>query len=89
MHPARARLAYDELLAHQLTLALVRRQRRRASGSFPGPVPQQARLTEMLPFTLTGSQQEALADIAADMGKPQRMLRLLQGDVGAAKPWWR
>ena len=40
MHPARARLAYDELLAHQLTLALVRRQRRRASGrSFRGPVP--------------------------------------------------
>ena len=86
MHPARARLAYDELLAHQLTLALVRRQRRRASGrSFSGPGALQTRLTDMLPFTLTGAQQQAVADIAADMSKPQRMLRLLQGDVGSGK----
>ena len=39
----------------------------------------------MLPFTLTGAQQQAVADIAADMSKPQRMLRLLQGDVGSGK----
>ena len=45
----------------------------------------QTRLTDMLPFTLTASQQEALADISADMSKPQRMLRLLQGDVGSGK----
>ena len=50
-----------------------------------GPGALQTRLTDMLPFTLTGAQQQAVADIAADMSKPQRMLRLLQGDVGSGK----
>ena len=85
-HPARARLAYDELLAHQLVLALVRRQRRQLAGrcfDSAGDLP--TRLLQLLPFPLTGSQQSAIADIRADMAAPMRMLRLLQGDVGSGK----
>ncbi len=86
LHPARARLAYDELLAHQLTLALVRRQRRRASGrSFPADAGLHAQLIGMLPFMLTGAQSAALTEISADMESSSRMLRLLQGDVGSGK----
>src|SRR5213075_1568372 len=43
------------------------------------------RLIEALPYTLTASQGRAVADIVADLGKPERMLRLLQGDVGSGK----
>ena len=85
-HPARARLAYDELLAHQLVLALVRRQRRQSAGrAFAAADALPQRLLELLPFPLTGSQQQAIADIGADMAAPLRMLRLLQGDVGSGK----
>ena len=85
-HPARARLAYDELLAHQLVLALVRRQRKKLEGrAYPqaGELPQ--KLLQLLPFPLTGSQESAIDDIRADMAMPTRMLRLLQGDVGSGK----
>lgn len=85
-HPARARLAYDELLAHQLVLALVRRQRKQVAGrAYPtqGDLPQ--KLLALLPFPLTGSQESAIVDIRADMAAPTRMLRLLQGDVGSGK----
>ncbi len=84
--PARARLAYDELLANQLALAVVRRSVRKATGRptcGDGGLRQQVR--EALPFRLTGSQAEALAEIEADMAAPTRMLRLLQGDVGSGK----
>ena len=85
-HPARARLAYDELLAHQLVLALVRRQRRDLPGrAFDNSFELPDKLLELLPFALTGSQQKAIADIRNDMTKPVRMLRLLQGDVGSGK----
>ena len=133
-----SRLAYDELLASQLALALVRAHLRRPGGRRvagqasahlplegggrtaqavregvtalqqmpPGchPTPDrlarsdpppsgegegnqslQAKLTAALPFELTASQQAAIADIARDLAKPERMLRLLQGDVGAGK----
>ncbi len=83
---ARRRLAYDEMLASQLALALVRAQRKRAPGrvnSGDGKLVKE--LTEVLPFRLTGSQIEAGAQIRADMAKPERMLRLLQGDVGSGK----
>jgi ATP-dependent DNA helicase RecG len=85
-HPARARLAYDELLAHQLVLALVRRQRRQLPGRAFAPAPAlQSALLDQLPFALTGSQNDAMEDIKADMQAPSRMLRLLQGDVGSGK----
>jgi len=84
--PARARLAYDELMAHQLTLALARAKRRRA----PGIVSQgtgrlRDRVLAALPYSPTGAQTLAIREIAEDMGKPQRMNRLLQGDVGSGK----
>jgi ATP-dependent DNA helicase RecG len=83
---ARARLAYDELLAHQLVLALVRRDRKKQQGrAYLAADRMQARLRDLLPFPLTGSQEAAIADIRADMAAPMRMLRLLQGDVGSGK----
>ena len=85
-HPARARLAYDELLAHQLVLALVRRQRKQVAGrAYPAKGDLAEKLISLLPFPLTGSQESAIADIRADMAAPTRMLRLLQGDVGSGK----
>ncbi len=85
-HPARARLAYDELLAHQLVLALSRRQRRQLAGrAYPNAEKLPPALLKLLPFSLTGSQNSAIADIRADMAAPMRMLRLLQGDVGSGK----
>jgi ATP-dependent DNA helicase RecG len=80
------RLAYDELLAGQLALALLRAHMRRQSGrgsSGEGRI--RARILKALPYTLTHSQQKAVDDIVADLARPQRMLRLLQGDVGSGK----
>jgi ATP-dependent DNA helicase RecG len=85
-HLVRARLAYDELLAHQLVLALVRRDRKKQHGrAYQSGDELQARLRSLLPFPLTGSQESAISDIAKDMAAPMRMLRLLQGDVGSGK----
>jgi ATP-dependent DNA helicase RecG len=84
--PARARLAYDELFAHQLTLALARATLRRAKGlSTPGTGALQARVLQGLPYAPTGAQTRAIADIKGDMAAPLRMNRLLQGDVGSGK----
>jgi ATP-dependent DNA helicase RecG len=84
--PARRRLAYDELLANQLAMALVRAQLRRRPGrALAGDGRLRARAVAALPFLLTGSQQGALAEIVADMAEPRAMLRLLQGDVGSGK----
>ena len=82
----RRRLAYDELLANQLAIALVRdRQLRQKGRSLKGSGHLQQRVLESLPFALTGSQRQAVAEITADMAAPHRMLRLLQGDVGSGK----
>lgn len=84
--PARLRLAYDELLADQLALALVREQTRRAKGRpIRGDRRLQDKVVAALPFTLTAAQLQAVAEIAADMAAPTKMLRLLQGDVGSGK----
>ncbi|MPZ58689.1 MAG: DEAD/DEAH box helicase, partial [Rhizobiales bacterium] len=84
--PAWARLAYDELLAGQLALALVRANMRRPAGrSHAGGGQLRNTIIAALPYRLTPSQQRAVADIAADLAKPTRMLRLLQGDVGSGK----
>jgi len=117
-----SRLAYDEMLASQLALALVRAHLRRPAGrrAAPSPLvgegrgegsrsgdtpvphgptptpetspqggeekpPLLARLHAALPFTLTASQWAAVNEIRRDLAKPERMLRLLQGDVGAGK----
>ncbi len=84
--PARMRLAYDELFAHQLTLALARARRRRAKGvATVAEGRLGARLVAALPFTPTGAQNRAVAEIIADLAATTRMNRLLQGDVGAGK----
>jgi ATP-dependent DNA helicase RecG len=84
--PARARLAYDELFAHQLTLSLARMRLRRAKGrDTHGTGILQDKVRAALPYRMTGAQTRAVADIAADLAQPLRMNRLLQGDVGAGK----
>src|SRR6516225_6465404 len=84
--PAWSRLAYDEFLAGQVALALVRAHLRRPSGRAPpGTGHLRQRLIAALPFALTPSQTRAIADITADLARPERMLRLLQGDVGSGK----
>jgi ATP-dependent DNA helicase RecG len=80
------RLAYDELLAGQLALALVRAHMRREAGRGSSSEGQlRAKILKALPYTLTHSQQTAIDDIINDLALPQRMLRLLQGDVGSGK----
>ncbi len=85
-HAARWRLAYDELFAHQLTLALARAQVRRGKG-----VPSQGdgqlrkRVLAALDYDPTGAQLRASSEIEADMAAGFRMNRLLQGDVGSGK----
>ncbi len=82
----RRRLAYDELLADQLSLALVRRRDRARPGrALSGDGRLGAMALERFGFALTPSQQSALAEISADLAAPRRMLRLLQGDVGSGK----
>ncbi|RMF10676.1 MAG: ATP-dependent DNA helicase RecG [Alphaproteobacteria bacterium] len=84
--PARARLAYDELLANQLALALVReRLRKRKGRAFTGDGHLRRRVEDALPFALTGDQRAVLEEIAEDMARPEAMLRLVQGDVGSGK----
>lgn len=84
--PARQRLAYDELFAHQLTLSLARARLRRGKGrSSIGTGRLQRKVLESLPFPLTGAQSRALTEIAADLASDLRMNRLLQGDVGSGK----
>jgi ATP-dependent DNA helicase RecG len=81
----RQRLAYDELFAHQLALA----RRRRARLITPAPMIQPGEISEALlsalPFTLTGAQQQAVAEIRCDLASGEQMGRLLQGDVGSGK----
>ncbi|WP_456390906.1 ATP-dependent DNA helicase RecG [Profundibacter sp.] len=83
---ARERLAYDEFFAHQLTLALARAVERRGKGHASIATGKlQGKVLAALPYQATAAQQRAIAEIAADMGKPLRMNRLLQGDVGSGK----
>lgn len=84
---SRVRLAYDELLAHQLSILLARcHQRSRKQGvSIKGDDRLKARILEQLPFSLTAGQKQVIAEIEMDMSSPQQMLRLVQGDVGSGK----
>ena len=84
--PALLRLAFDELLANQLALLMVRARMRSLAGrANVSQGRRAARVEAALPFRLTGAQQRALAEIRADLGSEKRMLRLLQGDVGSGK----
>ncbi len=84
--PARQRLAYDELFAHQLTLALARARLRRASGvSSLATGVLQDRVLAALPYAPTAAQRRAISEIRADLAAETRMNRLLQGDVGSGK----
>jgi len=84
--PARERLAYDELFAHQLTLALARaRDRRRKGVASRATGKLQSKLLAALPYKPTDAQMRAIGEIAEDMGSEYRMSRLLQGDVGSGK----
>lgn len=86
LSPARCRLAYDELLAHQLALCLARREETHVDAPC---IPLVSSLAEqalqLLPFKLTFNQNEVLATLRADMHSGRRMVRLLQGDVGSGK----
>ena len=85
-NPARRRLAYDELLATQLALALVRERSRRKKGrSFKGLHALKEHLLETLPFALTSDQKKVVEEIEQDMASDMAMLRLIQGDVGSGK----
>jgi len=84
--PARRRLAYDEFLAGQLSLSLVRQRLRKVAGQpvhATGEV--SSKILQSLPFSPTNSQTEAIREALADMAGEDRMLRLLQGDVGSGK----
>ena len=84
--PFWSRLAFDELLAGQLALALVRAQLRRPAGNrHAGDGHLRRKIIDALPYALTASQRQAAAAIAEDLRQPVRMLRLLQGDVGSGK----
>ncbi|MGH6865346.1 MAG: ATP-dependent DNA helicase RecG [Methyloceanibacter sp.] len=84
--PARMRLAYDELLANQLALAVIRqRLKKRAGRRLIANGKLRQAILGALPFALTGAQSRALAEIDQDLASPNRMLRLLQGDVGSGK----
>ncbi len=83
---ARVRLAYDELLANQLALALMRQHQKKQVGRrTAGDGRLRKKILAALPYKLTRSQIEADAEIAADLAAEKRMLRLLQGDVGSGK----
>ncbi len=85
-HPAQRRLAFEELLAHQLTLRALRNDIRRDPGwplVTPGKLA--ARLLETIGFPLTAAQQRVAAEIRADLAAASPMLRLVQGDVGSGK----
>lgn len=85
-HPARQRLAFDELFARQLALQIVAQRRRRRGGHpIEGNDASVTRVRETAPFTPTNAQERAFDEISKDMASEQRMMRLLHGDVGAGK----
>lgn len=85
-HPAQRRLAFEELLAHHLSLKLLRQRVQLEPGwplNTPGGLKE--RLLAGLPFAMTGAQRRVLAQIEADLARATPMLRMIQGDVGCGK----
>jgi ATP-dependent DNA helicase RecG len=86
LHPAQRRLAFEELLAHQLSLMELRRRLRRDhAAALTDPAGLTARLLAALPFSLTGAQRRVLDEVESDLGVATPMARLVQGDVGCGK----
>ena len=85
-HPAQRRLAFEELLAHQLSLLELRRRLRRdRAAALTDTAGLEARLLAALPFSLTGAQRRVLEEVERDLGATTPMARLVQGDVGCGK----
>lgn len=85
-HPAQQRLAFEELLAHHLSLRQLRaRVERHHAPLLAAPGALFDALLRQLPFQLTGAQRRVIAEIRADLGRPHPMQRLVQGDVGSGK----
>jgi len=85
-HPAQRRLAFEELLAHQLSLRLLRRASDLdRSWALPRAGDLVDRCEGTLPFRLTGAQRRAWSEIEHDLAREQPMMRLVQGDVGSGK----
>jgi ATP-dependent DNA helicase RecG len=85
-HPAQRRLAFEELLAHQLSLRLLRQEiQSDPAEPLRDAESLEARLLKALPFALTGAQSRALADVDRDLAATRPMVRLVQGDVGCGK----
>jgi ATP-dependent DNA helicase RecG len=85
-HPAQRRLAFEELLAHQLSLKLLRQRIQSEPGwSLVGDGSLKTGLLESLPFQLTAAQARVLGEIEKDLAIAKPMLRLVQGDVGCGK----
>ena len=85
-HPCQLRLAFEELLAHYLSLLELRSQARlQPAQSIRGGEKQIARFIAQLPFELTKAQQRVIAELLDDMAQPHPMMRLIQGDVGSGK----
>lgn len=85
-HPYQQRLAFEELLAHQLSLLQLRNERNALRApSFPLQSALAQQLVAALPFQLTNAQQQALVDIQQDCSQSLPMQRLVQGDVGSGK----
>ena len=86
LHPAQRRLSFEELLAHHVSLRLLRaRLRRESSAPLTDAAHLEQRLLAALPFALTGAQRRAQLEVSADLARPTPMARLLQGDVGCGK----
>ncbi len=85
LSPHNRRLAYDELLAHQLAMAQRKAARRREPAARIPASPLSDQVRTALPFAFTGAQTRALAEIGGDLGSGERMSRLIQGDVGSGK----
>ncbi|MEJ2521392.1 MAG: ATP-dependent DNA helicase RecG [Gammaproteobacteria bacterium] len=84
-HPARRRLAMEELLAHQLSLRRLRHRARRARAWALSGGDLVERFLDTLPFALTGAQERVVAEIRSDLAQEAPMMRLVQGDVGSGK----
>lgn len=84
-HPCQRRLAFEELLAHYLSLRSLRELARTENAiALPGGS-EVERFIATLPFQLTGAQKRVSEEILADLAKPHPMMRLIQGDVGSGK----
>jgi ATP-dependent DNA helicase RecG len=85
-HPAQRRLAFEELLAHQLALMQLKvRVQSEPAPALTDPAGLAARFVAALPFALTGAQRRVLHDVEANLARELPMMRLVQGDVGCGK----